>query len=184
MEFFKAFEAFQQPHINDEFWNWFGNSKVVDSNGQPLVVYHGTSDDFKSFDRSTIGANYRESEGAGFFFTQKLRSAQNYALLHTARKNNTHIHASDLHKGYTIEVFLKIEKPLIRKVNSDYVAPADYFDINRNNLIYHGVIEDGCDGIIIEGTYKDNLYIVLNPNQIKSIKNKGSWDINSFNIYN
>ena len=24
------------------FWNWFGDSKVVDENGKPLVVYHGT----------------------------------------------------------------------------------------------------------------------------------------------
>jgi len=24
------------------FWKWFGNSKVVDNQGRPLVVYHGS----------------------------------------------------------------------------------------------------------------------------------------------
>ena len=32
-----------------EFKNWFGNSKVVDESGKPLVVYHGTPDNFTEF---------------------------------------------------------------------------------------------------------------------------------------
>lgn len=31
------------------FKDWFGDSKVVDENGEPLVVYHGTSGDFSEF---------------------------------------------------------------------------------------------------------------------------------------
>ncbi|MFO7189934.1 MAG: PLxRFG domain-containing protein [Pseudomonadota bacterium] len=31
------------------FWRWFGDSKVVDENGKPLVVYHGTRNDFSKF---------------------------------------------------------------------------------------------------------------------------------------
>jgi hypothetical protein len=30
------------------FWKWFGDSKVVDENGRPLVVYHGTSEELAS----------------------------------------------------------------------------------------------------------------------------------------
>lgn len=26
------------PRLNDNFWKWFGNSKVVDKNGNPLIV--------------------------------------------------------------------------------------------------------------------------------------------------
>ena len=33
----------------EAFKRWFGDSKVVDENGAPLVVYHGTSSDFGSF---------------------------------------------------------------------------------------------------------------------------------------
>lgn len=32
-----------------EFKKWFGDSKVVDANGKPLVVYHGTAGDFNAF---------------------------------------------------------------------------------------------------------------------------------------
>jgi len=31
------------------FWKWFGDSKVVDDKGRPLVVYHGTSKPFNEF---------------------------------------------------------------------------------------------------------------------------------------
>jgi hypothetical protein len=30
--------------FNDAFWKWFGDSKVVDEHGQPLVVWHGTNE--------------------------------------------------------------------------------------------------------------------------------------------
>jgi hypothetical protein len=76
-----------------------------------------------------------------------------------------------------MSVFLKMEKPLIRQVNSDYISPADYFDMNVRNLIRFGEIEGDCDGIIIKGTKNDSLYIVLKPNQIKSATdNKGTFD--------
>lgn len=31
------------------FWRWFGDSKVVDAEGRPLVVYHGTTTEFTVF---------------------------------------------------------------------------------------------------------------------------------------
>lgn len=34
---------------SEEFKKWFEGSKVVDDNGEPLVVYHGTNVDFDSF---------------------------------------------------------------------------------------------------------------------------------------
>src|SRR5690606_13767023 len=35
-------ETGQKPTETEAFRKWFGNSKVVDGQGQPLVVYHGT----------------------------------------------------------------------------------------------------------------------------------------------
>jgi hypothetical protein len=34
----------------ENFWKWFGNSRVVDEQGRPLVVYHGTSASFNELD--------------------------------------------------------------------------------------------------------------------------------------
>ena len=43
------------------FWKWFGDSKVVDDQGRPLVVYHGTDVTFDEFSRDKIGGKtYRE----------------------------------------------------------------------------------------------------------------------------
>lgn len=50
-----------------EFKKWFGNSKVVDGNGKPLVVYHGSTREFEVFDISK--ANVESDLGKGFYFT-------------------------------------------------------------------------------------------------------------------
>ena len=68
-----------------QFFRWFGNwkkdpahsSKVVDDEGKPLVVYHGTVWNMMNekpgeavFDRKKIGQNFFQSLG-GFFFTRR-----------------------------------------------------------------------------------------------------------------
>jgi len=40
-----------------EFKQWFGDSKVVDESGEPLIVYHGTTKEFDSFDLTKKGIN-------------------------------------------------------------------------------------------------------------------------------
>jgi hypothetical protein len=49
------------------FKKWFGGSRVVDENGDPLVVYHGTTSTFDSFNKEK--ANPESDLGAGFYFT-------------------------------------------------------------------------------------------------------------------
>lgn len=48
-------------HPTDEgiqnFWRWFGDSKVVDEHGRPLVVFHGTKRDFDTFNPDAYKAN-------------------------------------------------------------------------------------------------------------------------------
>lgn len=45
-----AKEKFGNDEKAKAFVKWFGDSKVVDEEGNPLVVYHGTNDDFNEFD--------------------------------------------------------------------------------------------------------------------------------------
>jgi hypothetical protein len=40
MKYLKLFEQFTK--LNDNFYKWFGNSKVVDKRGKPMVMYHGS----------------------------------------------------------------------------------------------------------------------------------------------
>lgn len=50
------------------FWRWFGDSKVVDSQGRPLVVYHQTSETFNTFERGRDKAGKYDYETPGGFF--------------------------------------------------------------------------------------------------------------------
>lgn len=60
------------------FKQWFGKSQVVDQNGKPLVVYHGTTHDIQEFDPSA--GNVDNYYGKGMYFTDsKLDAAANYA---------------------------------------------------------------------------------------------------------
>ena len=51
-----------------EFKRWFGDSKVIDENGNPKVTYHGTDADFQEFikNRGLTGYHFGTSEQAEF----------------------------------------------------------------------------------------------------------------------
>ena len=62
------------------FWRWFGRSKVVDAQGRPLVVYHGTAYDFDRFDSGRNRTELNEKyQGDGFHFSPDPRVASRYA---------------------------------------------------------------------------------------------------------
>jgi hypothetical protein len=67
-----------------EFKAWFGDSKVVDEHGQPLVLYHGTNASFDEF-KPDIGKEY------GIYLTPKKKYAEQYGKttkqVHVALKN-------------------------------------------------------------------------------------------------
>ena len=81
-----------------EFKNWFGDSKVVDENGDPLVVYHGTASKISNsfaFDPKMIGRN-ATAEGFGFYLTDNKEIAKGY------QRDN----------GGLFELYLSMKKPL------------------------------------------------------------------------
>jgi len=57
----------------DEFKRWFADSKVVDEDGNPLMLYHGTLGDFDAFDPNR--ASPEGAFGAGFYFTNEPEDA-------------------------------------------------------------------------------------------------------------
>lgn len=63
---------------NSAFTSWFKQSKVVDANGAPLVVFHGTRKDFCAFDLTRAGeVGDRFADAA--FFTDSPEVAAAYA---------------------------------------------------------------------------------------------------------
>ena len=83
------------------FKDWFGDwennpseaSKVVDENGEPLVVYHGTRDSFTTVDFSKSDA------GQGFYAANDEDTAETYGL------NNKYALFFNLKNPYIIEGF-------------------------------------------------------------------------------
>ena len=65
------------------FKKWFGDwendpanaSKVVDENGEPLVVYHGSESEFDTFDTD----GFRKTKGTGSWFTSNKDVAKTYS---------------------------------------------------------------------------------------------------------
>lgn len=55
-------------------------SKVVDENGEPLVVYHGSEEDFDVFDISFFGKTDMGDRGRGFYFTPDKDVAEKYGV--------------------------------------------------------------------------------------------------------
>lgn len=145
------------------FKEWFGDwendpenaSKVVNEDGTPKVVYHGTGSDFNIFDKSQQGKNYYQGEG-GFFFTTNKRSAENYGTISSEDKN-----------GRVVEAYLSIQKPYEVTSSGDYVqAPAEMYDDHREEYLSEAEIQE-CDGIIVHGELS-TMYVVFEPSQIKS----------------
>ncbi len=77
------------------FQRWFADSKVVDADGKPLVVYHGSPNDFTVFSYKFNNSN-GQAEGRGFYFTDNRSYAEGYQ--------------SD--GGKLFEVYLSLQNPL------------------------------------------------------------------------
>lgn len=67
-EFSDAQKEWEEKGTDSKYFkNWFGDSKVVDEDGNPLVVYHGSVQTFEVFDKDKASAE--GNVGAGFYFT-------------------------------------------------------------------------------------------------------------------
>jgi len=62
------------------FKRWFGKSKAVDANGKPLVVYHGTQNDFSEFSLRNRRKDQGNNQfGPGYYTTTSATGAGGYA---------------------------------------------------------------------------------------------------------
>ena len=94
-----------------EFKAWFGDSKVVDESGKPLVVYHGTTENFTEFKptpgvRTGFLGSTKEATSPAFFFTASKEVANFFASNRADYKFNRPW------LGKTMDVFLSIKNPI------------------------------------------------------------------------
>jgi hypothetical protein len=155
----KAIPAKAQEETK-EFKNWFGDSKVVDKDGKPLVVYHGTTHDIKEF--SMARGNPENAFGKGFYFTTSPEDASiNYAgegpdltnridQLTERIESNEDIESDKArekalkqlkgeHDGAVMPVYVKMEKPfdMTEDAKSDIYIERDeeyYLDLAKDRV--------------------------------------------------
>lgn len=162
------------------FKKWFGDSKVVDENGQPLVVYHGTLEKFNKFDKNSIGNRFSYDE-RGFFFTSSKNIANDYS---TSEFDSSR-------KGYVMPVYISAKTPLVidekflKKEGMGGVFKQEdsisFWD-NYQDFVLDTFDEGNYDGIIInDGDTK--MVVAFEPTQIKSVDNQGTFDESNPNIY-
>jgi hypothetical protein len=160
-ELFKDSKAIEQ--LNSSLGiNLENISKVVDSNGQPLVVWHLTNEKFTTFNKKNIGSNFNLDK-EGFFFSSDKRLLEEIILPDSQVK---------------IPVFIDIKSPVneenfnigIEEDNQDDFPLKGIwgFDMNREAIIEFKN-KKNKDGVILKGWDRDLEQIVaFNPNQIKS----------------
>jgi hypothetical protein len=83
--------------MTPEFRRWFGDSKVVDENGEPLVVYHGGFDALGS-EQGELKPGVGGRFGAGIYLAPDKSTAEAYA---------------GPHGSAVTALFVRIEKPLL-----------------------------------------------------------------------
>ena len=140
------------------FRKWFGDSKVVDANGDPLVVYHGTgATDISEFKVSTSG-----TYGGGIYLTPEIRGANDYAIYRGAPSSTVY------------PVYAAIKNPASGS-EAAQVASWKGEENAREELI-----KRGYDGVV---DMRSGEIVAFYPEQIKSaIGNNGDFDPNNQDI--
>jgi hypothetical protein len=157
----------QMPAVGTPaFKTWFGNSVVKNEAGDPLVVYHGTPYDFNSF----------RGDGVLNMFTPNAEHASFFAR----------------GAGSTMPVYLSIQNPLeitqqqledrlTEEQADDGMLPRDLLE-----EIVAEAVAAGNDGVIVRDfadlEYTEDLFIPVQPTQIKSVNNRGGFDASQTNI--
>ena len=176
------------------FKEWFGDwendpknaSKVVDENGEPLVVYHGGEANITTFlnmdenpdYESTKHQGYAAKDRVGIYYSKYNSVGENYAKPYKER-------------GHIYNVFLNIRNPkrvsytttlknrLIKIGSLGLIEKPDVALIRRKEL---DTLYKGNDGIIHSNGLE---YVIFNSNQVKSATdNVGTFYTDHDDIYN
>ncbi len=171
-------KSVDDPQINTfTFKAWFGKSKVVDDNGKPKVVYHGTNGNFDEFSMNKLGAQTgAPSARMGFFFASQPKVAASYAhhwdmykdegfakflnkmtfglyegfnegMNKIAKVLGTDMPPTRIMGGNVMPVYLSIENPLV----------VDFYGLEYRDDSYASIIRKAKaldhDGVIFKNTF-------------------------------
>jgi hypothetical protein len=191
----------KNPLRSPAFRRWFGDSKVVDGRGKPLIVYHGTPrGGFTSF---------RSGRRGLFFFTADRHVASSYIGPLADELLDSDFEADPTpgvgqppRKGVPglYHVYLRLSNPLVFDADGrgfDEIYPEAIGLEGPDDLTVDEIAvmarQQGYDGLIVRNLYDTGLYsdytepstvyVAFDPRQIKSATvQRGTYDPDSTDI--
>jgi N12 class adenine-specific DNA methylase/predicted RNA methylase len=187
------------------FKKWFGDSKVVDDSGKPIVVYHGTTADFSAF------APSMEVDDIGFHFGNRYQAEarlEHKAQFRAAKEGRGFTTKAEDYTGVNMmPVYLSIKNPLVlpdsgtwgassiatvmelkpkqidsrlTKAQREKIKAIGYSErINKTPKLKEYLQGLGYDGIQYKNEHEGGglSYIAFEPEQVKSATgNVGTFD--------
>lgn len=172
----QAIQAKSKVYSNG-FKKWFGDwinnpeesSKVVDENGEPLIVYHYSNDEIKEF--STEFDNY---------FT-KVKGGTKKAIFFTS--NPEPKEGTVLDRKYQYAVFLNARKAIEKTGTKDELRNSGEGFTPTINRAAEEVDIAIFRGIDDNQEENQDIYVISDPTNVKSVDNSGRFISNSPNLF-
>jgi ADP-Ribosyltransferase in polyvalent proteins len=159
------------------FVRWFGDSKVTDNGktmaqgGKPLVVYHGTDNEFYTFDTNKIGQKGR-ALGSGFYLTNEKNVAAGYggnvlSLYLKSENPNFNRGKKTITKQQVVKIIDGVEK-----IEPDFLSNYGDIDYEGRRSVLNSALEDLYDSaetdadiisalINVGGVDRDSLFNII-----------------------
>jgi len=155
------------------FKNWFKKSVLVNSDGTPQILYHGTTDNFDHFDLDHPNRYDAGFAGTGVYLTLNEGLAKIYTMNKSIRVKG---------EKKIMKLYARLENPKIvdisikPEIKSGGKVASDGFR--------EQAIAEGHDGVIVKNAFGETVEVVIfEPNAVKSIDNNGNWSNEVNNLY-
>ena len=150
------------------------SSKVVDENGEPMVVYHGTNENFNIFDKKKAGSgNDKGLRGKGFYLSPNKKTSEAYggrvisAYISLKHPFNPSEFAS------AEEVARHLTNRLVQQGYDEYTVDSSIFNVgysfsveNEYANVFSSILKEaGYDGVLYPNRQE---VITFDSHQIKS----------------
>lgn len=174
---------FDRPQVRTpEFRRWFKDSKVVDDQGRPLIVFHGTNKDLTEFatvreDGAVRNNNWFGQLGSWFAAPQP--GSEGYDVGSAEATADVFAEMRGDEGSVVYPVYLSIQNPYDVE---GYDSLVDERDEAGGAVAFRAMlVEKGYDGVVVResstdgGQYRDD-WVAFYPTQIKSaIGNSGAF---------
>ena len=133
---------------NPEFKTWFGQSKIADASGNPIILYHGTMKDFSEF--KTPNEVSSNNMGGAIWLTSDKEFANVYSMQFNKGKPTK--------GGQVIPVYVQMNNPYpAYKLNEG--VPSSIDDVKKLQA-------QGYDGVHLKNTKGRSIYLAFNNDQL------------------